>query len=185
MVNWDIVSGIAASFATVISLVAVWLATKSQSRMDRLAHQSWTDAYFRDIASWAGEVCQSISAAIHLVEIEDDVARRQVLIRLSAAIDMGRWFFPNHAFEEYGLKKEPAYRGVRQPLLDWIVRAYDICRGEVAQGNAHSSLVECQRQFVSAIQEVIDPRQRSAQIKRVQDDFKSVSGLPKVVSPPK
>lgn len=184
-IDSNIVSAVAAIVATVISIVALVLATRSQRRMDRLAHQSWTDAYFRDITLWANDVCRGISGVIHLVRLDEESARREVLILLSASIDMGRWYFPNHEFNGFGLDKEPAYRGYRQPVLDWVVRAYDICSGLITIDDPRAALVECQRQFVSEIQQVIDPRQRSAQIKRVQDDFMAVAGLPKVVSPPK
>jgi hypothetical protein len=190
-IDWNIVSGLAAAAATAISLIAWRSAHRSQDRMeqlaarqDRLAHQAWTDDYFRDITNWAGQVCHAISRAIHLVGVNDDHARREVLVELSASIDMGRWYFPNQDHDSLMIEKEPAYRGVRQPILDWIVTAYDICHKESRSAQPHATLVGCQRQFVSAIQEVLDPRSRDSAIKRVLNDFRSVSALPKVESPP-
>jgi hypothetical protein len=157
---------------------------KLAERQDRLAHQNWTDEYFRDITVWAGRVCDAISEAIHLVGKDDAAARQRVLVSLSACIDMGRWYFPNRDFEKVHPEKEPAYRGVRQPVLDWIVLAYDVCRKESEWGDAHKELVLCQRQFVSFVQEVLDPRSRDESIKRALADFKSISELPTIVSPP-
>ena len=182
-IDWDIVSGAAAAFATIISLIALYAAYRSQRRMEKLAAQSWSDTYFRDITLWASDVVGAISRAIHLIDVDDEEARRETLVSLSACIDMGRWYFPNRAHESNGTHKEPAYRGVRQPVLDWVVYAYDICEGAKEFQNSRKKLVSCQRQFVSAIQETLDPRSREDEIRRVLNDFAQVSVLPKVQSP--
>lgn len=189
MVDWNIVSAVAAALATFISLFALSATQSSQKRMerpaarqDRLAHKSWTDGYFRDIAVWASDVCTAISEAIHLVGVDDPVARRGVLTKLSAGIDMGRWYLPNAA-DGKSTHKEPAYRGSRQPALDWIVRAYNICHRPDRFDDPHRQLVICQRNFVSAVQEIIDPRSREASIHEVLDSFAPVADLPKVESP--
>ena len=190
-VNWDIVSGLAAALGILVSLIA-WNSSRiSQQRMetlaarqDRLAHQSWADAYFRDITDWASEVCRAISQAIHLVGHADPAARREVLVTLSACIDMGRWYLPNRVEGGVAMHKEPAYRGERQPALDWIVEAYNIFRRERDHENPHKELVACQRNFVSAIQEVLDPRSREASIRQVLENFATVAARPRVESPP-
>ncbi len=183
MVDWTLVSGCAAAVTIPISIAALWTAHRSQKRMGRIAARSWSDDYFRDVATWACEVTRSISTALRLVGVEDESARRDTLIVLSACIDMGRWYFPNKAHDSRGLHKEPAYRGVRQPVLDWVVLAYDVCSGRKSSDDPRDLLVHCQRQFVSAIQETLDPRSRSEEIRRILDDFSEVSALPRVQSP--
>ncbi len=96
---------------------------------------------------------------------------------------MGRWYFPNRDHDKKGKNKEPAYRGVRQPCLDWVVFAYDIFADQQNTVGAREQLVSCQRHFVSCIQEVLDPRSREEAIERVLTDFKAISTLPKVESP--
>ena len=190
-IDWNIVSGLAAALGIAVSLIA-WNSSRiSQQRMerlaarqDRLAHQSWADAYFRDITGWSSEVCRAISRAIHLVGQPDPAARSEVLVTLSACIDMGRWYLPNQVESGVAMHKEPAYRGERQPALDWIVEAYTICRRERDYENPHQELVTCQRNFVSAIQEVLDPRSREASIRQVLESFATVATRPRVESPP-
>ena len=193
--NW--ISAFAALVAVAFSVWAHRSAERSRKRTDALelqnaeltriqsvlAHQSWSDEYFREITSWSCNVATAISRAIHLVGVEDQDARRDVLSTLSACIDMGRWYFPNRDHEKEGKNKEPAYRGVRQPCLDWVVFAYDVFDGEKNIKDARAQLVSCQRHFVSCIQEVLDPRSREEAIDRVLTDFKAISTLPKVESP--
>ena len=149
----------------------------------RLSHQSWADEYFREITSWAGQVSLAISRATHLVSVDDEQSQRDVLSTLSACIDMGRWYFPNVNHDKGGQHKEPAYRGFRQPCLDWVVRAYDIFDGRQDVDDGKAELICCQRNFVSCVQEVLDPRSREKAIERVLKDFSAVATLPKVNSP--
>jgi hypothetical protein len=190
--NW--LSALAAMVAAIFSIWAHRSAENARQRADslnvkfaeaqtRLAHQSWTDDYFREITAWASGVCIAISEAIHIVDTVDEVAKQRVLIALSASIDMGRWYFPNRKEDQQGSDKEPAYRGERQPCLDWIVMAYEVLEGRRSTEDRKDALWRCQRNFVSCIQEIVDPRSREAAIVRVLSDFGVVSSLPKVESP--
>lgn len=194
--NW--VSAAAALFAVVFSIIAHRSAERSRVRINELeertsrlaeaqttlAHHSWSDDYFREIIHWACQVCTAISEAIHIVGLNDDEQRRRTLISLSACIDMGRWYFPNGQDSKRGQSKEPAYRGDRQAILDWIVYAYDICSDEGRVKDPKARLTTCQRNFVSIIQSKIDPRSREVAIKKVLLEFGPVSRMPQVQSPP-
>ena len=194
--NW--VSAIFAALAFGLSLLAHFSSVRSKKRTDaleeksveladlqnRLAHMSWSDTYFREIVDWASRVVSAISKGIHISDYQENDVRTEVLSELSACIDMGRWYFPNREHESRGLRKEPAYRGVRQPALDWIVYAYDIIKSRDSSPTAISNLVECQRNFVSAIQAKIDPRSREASVEQVLTDFAPVARHPKISSPP-
>lgn len=193
--NW--LSAFIALAAFITSVVAYRSADKSQAKSEELArrnaallesqttldHQAWADEYFREITHWACEVSTAISAAIHISGRNDEDRKLNALITLSACIDMGRWYFPNKFHDEQGKNKEPAFRGVRQPILDWVVRAYDILDGRTANGNERSALVECQRQFVSCIQQRLDPRSREKIVNRILLDYVDVDKLRAVESP--
>jgi hypothetical protein len=135
--------------------------------------REWTDQFFNSTRTWAEEVCIAISEATHISEHPElnGEHKRPVLIKLSALIDTGRWYFPNQWADDYGTHKEPAYRGVRQQVLDCVVAAYDALKESGPEYDAKSELVICQREFVSHIQEVLDPRKREQEIKKILLEF--------------
>lgn len=164
-------------------------AASAQRNADILAKQhelglrTWTDQYFKDVRSWANEVCYTVSQAIHLVDLpnsnESANYRLDALSRLSAHLDTGRWYFPNSWSKEYGTQKAPAYRGVRQPVLDCVAEAYKALQqfdGANGRGT-RDELVRCQREFVSHIQLVLDPRKRNEEIQRVLAEFADAEKL--------
>src|SRR3546814_2711022 len=97
--------------------------TKEQQRLELRA---WTDQYCNVVRAWADRVCVTISDAIHMYRLDhsDPLLRRDILARLSALLDSGRWYFPNRHAEQIGSHKPAAYRGLRQPVLDAIFAAY-------------------------------------------------------------
>ncbi len=148
-------------------------------RRHQLELRAWTDQYFLGVRSWADQVSCAISEAMHMVACQniDESLRRAVLVRLSHLIDTGRWHFPNQWSDDYGVHKEPAYRGVRQAVLDCVVDAYNALK--VAKGNEDvwQELLSAQRQFVSHIQETLDPRSREQEIRRVLEEFEQSQRL--------
>jgi hypothetical protein len=144
-----------------------------------LAHRAWADEFFRDVSQWATGVTQVIAKAIHFIE-DAEVAladRREVLVSLSAAIDAGRWYFPNRYTEKYGTGKPGAYRGVRREVLDWIVEAYEIVSKPEGRYDARAELVNCQREFVSCVQAFLDPQSRERVMQSVLSSFVEASLL--------
>lgn len=101
-----------------------------------------------------------------------DDALMRCRYRLSALIDRGRFFLPNRMHEDYGIHKPEAYRGIRHPALDYLVGAYRIIDEtatveEFGFDSRKKALIELKRQFVSAIQVVIDPRHHTQEISRL------------------
>lgn len=135
--------------------------------------REWTDQYFNSSRIWAEEVCSAISEAKHISEHPElnGEHKRPILIKLSALIDTGRWYFPNQWADDYGTHKEPAYRGVRQPVLDCVVAAYNALNESDPECDAKTELAMCQREFVSHIQKVLDPRKREQEIKKILIEF--------------
>lgn len=185
---------VATWMATVVSVVSAVVAARSSKsaerqqeeasrqaksnadileREHRLKLREWTDQYFNSVRTWAEEVCAAISEAKHIVDRSSSSCenKRSVLIKLSALVDTGRWYFPNQWADDYGTHKEPAYRGVRQPVLDCVVEAYDVLNNSESELDSRSGLSVCQREFVSYIQEVLDPRKREQEINKVLSEF--------------
>lgn len=139
----------------------------------QLKLREWTDQYFNSVRAWAEQVCHAISEATHIIEHPElnGEHKRPILVRLSSLIDTGRWYFPNQWTDDYGTHKEPAYRGIRQPVLDCVVEAYDLLRDSQSTESLKTELVAAQREFVSYIQDVLDPRKREQEIKKILVEF--------------
>jgi len=97
--------------------------------------------------------------------------KRTTLIRLSALLGTGRWYFPNQSTDDYGTQKQPAYRGIKKPVLDCVAATYRLLQTTQPGDHAKSELTKIQRQFVSHIQIVLDPRKRELEIKKVITEF--------------
>lgn len=164
------------ALGSIIASVYFWKKSCAQNA-DRnfLMEKSWVDNYFNAVRNWGSEVCAIISQAIHYVEtIEDESEPANVLEirqKLSELLDRGRWLYPNQYEGEIGQHKPPAYRGLRQPILDHVFEAYKLMSGELDQVNLKSKLTHVQREFVSEIQQTLDPRKRVEQIDMVINKF--------------
>lgn len=153
-------------------------------KQNQLRERQWAEQYFVGVRDWANEVCAAIAEALHLSRYPDIASdpntRLWTEAKLSRLLDTGRWYFPNHWSDDYGQNKEPAYRGIRQPVLDFVFQAYSATHA-MAQADACkrslSQLVAAQRGFVSEVQNVLDPRRREAEVKRVLEEFQIAERL--------
>ncbi|MGH6753026.1 MAG: hypothetical protein ACREDP_12750, partial [Bradyrhizobium sp.] len=98
--------------------------------------------------------------------------KRRIELRtgLSSIIDRGRWFFPNIKPLTIGVHKEGAYRGLRLPVLDYLVYAHNELEISGRTGTKDSNpdydsvrqeILDLRRAFVAEIQSVLDPRKNS------------------------
>jgi hypothetical protein len=93
--------------------------------------------------------------------------------RLSATIDKGRLFLPNEAHDDFGTHKGAAYRGFRPPALDVLVEAYRLTfefnEKQLAENEElfFGRLWGLRKDFVSALQVVVDPRENAAELERL------------------
>lgn len=141
-----------------------------------ISANAWLDQYLCNVRVWADEASENISRAMHAVNLQPDERNRELyeaMYRISSLIDRGRWFFPNQWNQEYGIKKAPAYRGIRQPILDRLVEAYDLAKNLLKLDDKTSveGLLHCQRLFVSEVQQVLNPRRRELEIARIYAQF--------------
>jgi hypothetical protein len=181
-----VVAGLAALLAAYYSkksLEFAFRAEQSAANANDHAHHanvlsanSWLDQYMTNVRAWADDACDAISIAIHALKAEPSKQDEMLfasLQRVSGLIDRGRWFFPNLWSDEYGQHKEPAYRGVRQPILDSLVDAYRTIETlRVSKDGTYiSELVHHQRAFVSEVQQVLNPRRRELEIERIEAQF--------------
>ena len=152
------------------------LANQHSENSNVISANAWMDQYINNVRQWADESCECIARAMHAIKLAPDEKEHELfeaMYKLSSLIDRGRWFFPNLWNDEVGVHKEPAYRGLRQPLLDHLVEAYDLIKGFHHDGgkeNLHE-LVHQQRLFVSEVQQVLNPRRREYEIQRIYSQF--------------
>jgi hypothetical protein len=95
---------------------------------------------------------------------------------LSIQVERGRWFFPNVLRYEHGKAKDPAYRGLRQPVLDSIVAAFDISDSLTwdTRESFTTDLIATQRIFVSEIQVHLDPNKRYEKYRELVDHYREL-----------
>lgn len=181
-----VIAGLAALAASFYSRRAIEFSRLAQSAAEEatihashanvLSANAWVEQYFCNVRQWADEVCDNISVAVYEFKIEGPDRHnslRTSLQRLSSHIDRGRWFFPNFDNEIHGQHKAAAYQGVRQPILECLIEAHEIVLSAL-KGTGQidlEELIACQREFVSEVQQVLNPRRRQDEVERVYAQF--------------
>lgn len=152
-----------------------WLVGSRNART--VEHQYRLDAttfaadWLRDLRSWATQSIDILSEAVYCVPATENILpnSKQCLVcryKLSALIDSGRLLLPNTQHEEHGIGKPAAYRGRRHIALDCLVAAERVLGGNLdpkdfGLDSAKGALVDIKREFVSIIQEILDPREQN------------------------
>jgi hypothetical protein len=163
-----------AAIASVV--VAVVLGRRAEAiSVAQRRHSAFSTAaeWRRDLTAWAAEVVDVLSEAAYSFGDDSRATKAEQLFacsfRLSALIDRGRFFLPNIRQDEHGADKPPAYRGYRHSALDPLVAA----EGVLSTGKTGSftderdALVEMKREFVSALQQILDPQHHNREIAKV------------------
>jgi hypothetical protein len=133
--------------------------------------------YNNELRKWADMVVDTISVAGHLCDIDpkkDDEfygKRQSLLIQLSALIDKGRFFLPNKGIDKHGHHKPSAYKGFRSKALDHMVDCYGLVwqldySDYTKNKEKRTDIMNTKRDFVSAIQDRLDPRKFEKEIRR-------------------
>jgi len=95
----------------------------------------------------------------------------ELLSKLSAQIELGRFYFPNiDKADGYGKDKPKAYRGYRNLTLDFLVYNYDIFLKENPEKYL-DHLEVIQREFTSIVFEIIDPNEIIKETSLLTDKF--------------
>jgi hypothetical protein len=146
------------SFAAIVAYRSSEASTRSNFRLE------WT----RDVIAWgtravdAMAIAQSLCECSTNEEVEALPSRYKLVAELSALIDEGRFFFENEAHPTYGAGKPKAYQGYRPIMLDFLVAAHDILKAapmpQAGDTRVCQELWAVRREFVSALQGIIEPR---------------------------
>jgi len=181
-----VVSIISVAIAAVSVAIAFYnyrIASRNSSReqlTQKIEAAKWRREYFSDLVKWSDESMLLLSEALHLCDLDPQKCekgkffdtRHALRIKLSAQIDKGRWFFSNYATDQHGQHKEAAFRGYRSPVLNGLVFAYRAVtslNGMDAAKNteARVEIERGKRLFTSEIQQVLDPRTRDEEFKKL------------------
>lgn len=182
---------IVAALALIVSIVSARISIQAQrdarvasEKSLKIATHTWEDQYFSGMRVWAEEVVHAISVANHAVKDASaknrDPLFNELPSQISALLDRGRWFFPNEYQDEYGREKPRAYRGLRLPILDCIHRVYQLLVGEIRSSDLSRELFRLQCEFVSHVQEELDPRKREQAAQDIRAMFAGVDRMPGV-----
>lgn len=161
-----------AVMSLIISVVFAW-------RTEGLGRLSVVDSHLERIRGWADE---TVAVLVELSRecresankngFDQRIAEQRT--RLSIQVERGRWFFPNFIQDQYGLAKDPAYQGLRQPVLDAVVAAFDIADGATWTDRAEvrGDLWRAQRLFVSEVQALLNPARRYEKVDEILKDYR-------------
>ena len=155
-----------------ISVIALLLNIVITTRQTRVSVETLKFNNDSQVMSWANRTVVAMAEAQHLCASHNAspmyVSERGIALAttLSALIDEGRWFFPNVGRKVTDPEKPGAYRGTRQPILDYLVAAYDgvkdmIAGEDVPRESLATKIAEAKRHFVAEVQHAVDPRRRA------------------------
>ena len=132
--------------------------------------------YFGELRVWALGALDDLSEAAHLCRLDPAVTkdasfynrRHDLLIRLSARIDQGRLFFPSTQPAKFKKWKLESAKTLRQGPLSALLYAYGAVKQmSYAAGDDNvylwDSLIDTKRDFTTAMQAILDPRNKNKQ----------------------
>jgi hypothetical protein len=166
----------AAAIALIALVVSIW----TWRRETRLAVEAMRVQRDNDVIQWTNETIDIVAeidallrGGVRYRELKDFLLIRDgCLGKLSANIDKGRLYFPNVSDATYGIEKETAFQGHRQPILDRLVEIYDRAKdidpgdADALQAGLHD-IVKLKRGFVSEAQSAVEPQRRIQFLQRV------------------
>jgi hypothetical protein len=158
--------------AAAIAFIALVISVRTWHQQSRLAVETLRMQRDNDIINWSNATIDIIAQIDVLLRAGGRMENKAFLDhrddyigQLSANIDKGRLYFPNVEHDTYGIEKESAYQGHRQPILDCLVAIYDAIKdldvGDSERfANARREVIARKRAFVSEAQSAIEPRRR-------------------------
>jgi hypothetical protein len=158
--------------AALIALLALWFARKADRNREQLNIETMRVERDNDLIRWINSVIDVI------VEIEFILREwkgpsdgttiltktRPFLVKLAAAIDQGRLYFPDFSLDVVpGEDNDPAQIGHGPPILDHLIRIYNLVKDVDTYDEikpARHSLLIMKREFIAAAQAEIEPQRR-------------------------
>jgi hypothetical protein len=130
-----------------------------------------TSLYRVEILSWYSETIEIlVRLRIEATDnFKDNSVKKELLSKLSAKIEIGRFYFPNvDKGDKFGEEKPLAYKGYRNLMLEFLVFSYQLFeRQDTIKFIKHAETL--QRHFTSQLFEIIDPKNFLKETKKHTD----------------
>ncbi|MES1200739.1 MAG: hypothetical protein ABUS57_04760 [Pseudomonadota bacterium] len=152
-----------------------WVVVNRQTALQTEALKAQMDS---EVMGWGGECIQAFTRAAWLAKSRANLTpeeferhRSVTLSEISGLVDKGRLYFPNNLKRGGTSSKSRAFRGGRPYVLNPLVftcHALDQL-AQVAEGedDVVEFYVDCRREFVSELQNYVDPRRRTEELRRL------------------
>lgn len=191
----EYVSAAATALSALIAFFSAWDARRSARRQvqetekqqeetrrqARVAVEQLISTHGLGVREWSDDVIETVGRSITLCfcvengfsEQEFVRERSNVVQRLSALIDRGRLLFPNLDHDQYGTHKPAAFRGIRQAVLDHVADAHNATADTQFDDPQLylRDLIEARREFVSEIQQNLDPRAQQQRLRQLAGEM--------------
>lgn len=118
-----------------------------------------TSSYKSEVIIWYSETIKILIALKYEAKLKfpNTNLKNELLCKLSANIEIGRFYFPNiRKGNNYGIDKPEAYKGYRNLMLDFLVYSYQIYEGKNPEKFIKHA-ESLQRHFTSHLFEILDP----------------------------
>jgi hypothetical protein len=167
-----------AGVAAISAVVSVYYSHRSTQYALRSAQYQYED----HMRVWAERTVDVTAQLVELLSNEDgeqefNARRGQLVASLRCQIDKGRWFFPNILEDQKGAWKPPAsaVSGSRYSTSWWI----SLTRRRRWTGRNESQRSRkskgCNREFVSEIQQRLNPSERDANYRQYVSRYEDLS----------
>jgi len=159
------ISNIIAGMSLIFSLTVTFFYFRDRRQAKFLLMNEYT----KQIMEWYAETIEILLKLEH--KACNKTLRTEVLAKLSALIERGRFFFPNiDKQDRYGSEKPTAYQGYRNLALDFLVASYNLYNKK-DHANFTTEAEQLRRYFTSVIFEVVRPKENLNRIKAITDRF--------------
>jgi len=142
----------------------------------RIQERARLQQYFGELRVWALSALDDLSEAAHLCQLDPQATqdpsfynrRHDLLISLSSKIDQGRLFFPSTQPAKFSKWKLESPNKLRQGPLSALLFAYGAVKKmsyteKVDNDHLWEPLIDTKRDFTSAMQAILDPRNKNKQ----------------------
>lgn len=147
-----------------ISFLALAYAYLSNTKKYELKYQ-----HRCEVLKWYNETINILMRLKHECQSNsqvDEQFKLELLSKLSAEIEVGRFYFPNiDKGDGFGDEKPFAYRGYRNLLLDFLVYSYRLYSRKDANNLIKHAIV-LEQQFTSLLFEILNPKEFLKEIKK-------------------